>query len=62
MRETKAAADLIPGDVFVADGAEVISFPYGTRSMPGTLVYVNHVDGIHIGRYFANPETPVSVI
>lgn len=62
MRETKAVADLIPGDMIVPEGWEVLRYPYGTRALPGTVVYVDKGAGIEIGQYYNDPETQVSII
>lgn len=56
-----AVADLIPGDVVIAEGKVVNGYPYGGKSMPGTVVPYDW-DGVMIGKYYPDPETPFQVL
>jgi hypothetical protein len=61
MRETVAVADLIPGDVVVADGKVVNGYPHGVKGLPGTLVPFD-MHGLNMGVYYGDSETPISII
>lgn len=58
-RETLAAADLIPGDVIVRTGEEVVGYPYGHAL--GTMVPVLRNGNIDI-THLVPSETPFEVI
>lgn len=69
MRQTLAIADLIPGDMIVScekkilpAGAEVTGYPYGSRSLPGTMVHVKTQTGLDMCVYTHRFESLVSVV
>jgi hypothetical protein len=59
MRETLAAADLIPGDTIIPTGDEVIGYPHG--SLGRTKVKVVTPENIVI-TYYVDSEKPYKVI
>lgn len=59
MRETLAAADLIPGDVIIRTGQEVIGYPHA--GVLGRTALPLEKDGIQITPHI-DSETPFEVL
>ena len=59
-RETLAAADLIPGDVILRTGDEVVGYPYA-GALGRTMLPVETKRGIAI-THLVESETPFEVI
>lgn len=60
-RITLAVADLIPGDTLIPEGFVVNGYPYGSPTLPGTIVPLDE-NGINFGRHFYDSEAQVKIL
>ena len=60
-REVLPVADLIPGDILISMGKEVVGYPYG-KDLPGTVVPLDWGNDIVVSWYFNDSEQMVDVI
>lgn len=62
-RESLSVADLIPGDILIPKGWEVVGYPWGIRALPGTIIPFNKNGGnVILECYFGDSETQVEII